>query len=63
MIEACRAQGVACYIKQIGAITIPLEGGVRLVPNDQLAKVRPELDVREWPKVTPAPQPAQGVLL
>jgi protein gp37 len=59
VIEACRAQGVACYIKQVGAITIPLEGGVRLVHSDQLAHVRPELDVREWPKAAP---PAQGAL-
>lgn len=49
IVEACAAEGVACFVKQRGTITMKLEGGMELVPLGELAEVRPELDAREYP--------------
>lgn len=51
IVEACAAEGVACFVKQRGAITMKLEGGVDLVAHDDLEHLRPELDVRAYPEV------------
>ncbi len=49
IIEACAAESVPCFFKQIGAVTIPLEGGIRFVNKPGLTDVRAELNVRQFP--------------
>lgn len=49
IVEACAAEGVPCFVKQRGAITVKLEGGIELVAHDDLEHLRPELDVRAYP--------------
>lgn len=51
ILEACRAEGVPCYMKQAGAVTITLEGEHREIPHAELeGAVRPELLSREYPR-------------
>lgn len=50
VVEACAAEGVPCFVKQRGAITIPVEGGVELVAHRNLTRLPPALDVRAYPE-------------
>lgn len=49
VVDVCVDAGVPVFVKQLGSVTLPLEGGVRLVPRAQLADVPAALDVRQWP--------------
>lgn len=51
IVDACVAEGVPVFVKQLGAVTIPLEGGVRFVSKPELTALRPELDIRQFPEV------------